>query len=73
MQHPIPELFMAQKQADVQRELEHDNLVREAKSTKNPIQGWIVEELHYLSLWMIITGERLHKRCHSITNIQGCI
>jgi Ni,Fe-hydrogenase I cytochrome b subunit len=73
MQHPIPELFMAQKQADIQRELEHDKLVREAKSTKNPIQGWIVEELHLLSLWMIITGERLHKHCHSTTNIQGCI
>lgn len=35
MQHPIPELFVAQRQADLQRETEHSNLVREAKTQTN--------------------------------------
>ena len=32
MHHALPELYMAQKQADLQREIKHNQLVREIKS-----------------------------------------
>jgi hypothetical protein len=65
MRHPFPEVFMAQKQADVQREIEHNNLVREAKNANPPLQGWVATRMHDLSVWMMCTGERLHKHYHS--------
>ena len=39
MQHPLPELYVAQKQADLQREIRQNYLVREAKSANKPFQG----------------------------------
>ena len=65
MQHPLPEVFIAQKQAELQREIEHSNLVREANNANIPIQGWVVTRMHDLSVWMMCTGERLHERYHS--------
>lgn len=65
----FPELFVAQKQADLQREIEHNNLVREAKSANAPYQGWIDNKMHDLSVWMICTGNRLHERYHAPTHL----
>jgi hypothetical protein len=55
MQHPIPELYIAQKQADLQREIEHNGLVNEAKKANlspherkpqtNPFQGHLIKRL----------------------------
>jgi hypothetical protein len=64
MQHPIPELYIAQKQADLKREIRHNKLVREVKSASAPGQGFIANKLHALSIWMIRTGARLHERYH---------
>ena len=69
MQHPFPEKFIAQKLADTQREIEHNKLVREAKKSSAPLQGWIANKMHDLSVWMICTGERLHERYHT-THLQ---
>ena len=66
MQHPLPELYVAQKQADLQREIEHNNLAREAKLVQ---QGWAANKMHDLSVWMICTGKRLHKRYHAPTHL----
>jgi hypothetical protein len=65
MQHPFPEIFVAQKQADTQREIEHSKLVREAKYAISPLQGWAVNKMHDLSVWMMCTGERLHEHYHA--------
>lgn len=65
MQHPFPELFVKQKLADTQREVEQEKLAREAKGTNTPLQGWVANKMHDLSVWMICTGERLHERYHT--------
>ena len=64
MRHALPELYIAQKQADVQREIKHNQLVREAKSVNAHCQGFIANELHALGIWMIHKGEQLHERYH---------
>jgi hypothetical protein len=69
MQHPFPEKFIEQKLADTQREIEHIRLMRDAKGKNSPLQGWIANRMHNLSIWMICTGERLHERYHT-THIQ---
>jgi len=69
MQHPLPELYVAQKQADLQREIGHNYLVREAKSANKPFQGWAANKMHDLSVWMICTGKRLHERYHASTHL----
>jgi hypothetical protein len=69
MQHPYPELYVKQKQADLQREIEHINLLREAKRANTPFQGWVANKMHDLSVWMMYTGERLHERYHT-THLQ---
>ena len=69
MQHPLPELYVAQKQADLQREIERNNLVREAIGFDKPLQGWAANKMHDLSVWMICTGQRLHERYHATTHL----
>jgi len=64
MYHSYPELYVAQKQADVQREIEHDRLVREAEKARSDRQGFIANELHALGIWMIRKGEQRHERYH---------
>jgi hypothetical protein len=64
MRHAYPELYIAQKQADVQREIKQNNLVREAKSDHAQRQGFIANKLHALGIWMIRKGEQLHERYH---------
>ena len=65
MQHPFPEKFIEQKLADTQREIENIRLVHEVKGKNAPLQGWIANRMHDLSIWMICTGERLHERYHT--------
>lgn len=65
MQHPFPEKFIEQKNADTRREVEHIRLIREAKIFNASLQGWVAHKMHDLSVWMICTGERLHKRYHT--------
>jgi len=71
MQHPFPEKFIEQKVADTRKEVQHIRLVREAKSanTSAPLQGWVANRMHDLSVWMMCTGERLHERYHT-THLQ---
>ena len=69
MQHQLPDFLVAQKQADVHREVEHDKLVREAEHARAYRQGFIANELHALSIWMIRYGERLHERYHARSNV----
>jgi hypothetical protein len=65
MQHPFPEKFIEQKFADTRREVEHIQLIREAKKGYAPLAGWTTSKMHDLSVWMMCTGERLHKRYHA--------
>jgi hypothetical protein len=69
MNHGLPEAFIAQKQADVQREIKHNQLVREAKSVHAHRQGFVANQLHALSIWMIRVGEHLHQRYHAQSNV----
>jgi len=64
MRHALPELYIAHKQADVQGEIEHSKLVREAKSINAHRHGFMASKLHALGIWMIRKGERLHERYH---------
>ena len=64
-QFPIIEIYVSEKMADIRREVEQENLVRTAESSPAKHPGWIINTMHNLSLWMILTGERLHKRYHT--------
>ena len=69
MHHALPELYIAQKQADLQREIKHNQLVREIKSVNAHHRAFIANQLHALSIWMIRKGERLHERYHARSNV----
>ena len=69
MLHLDPELYVAQKVADTQREIEQIRLIRKAKGNNTSLQAWANNRMHDLSVWMICTGERLHERYHT-TQIQ---
>lgn len=71
MHHALPELYIAQKQADVQREIKHNQLVREAKSVNAHRQGFIAGKLHALGIWMIRKGEHLHERYRARSNARS--
>jgi hypothetical protein len=68
MQNPLPELYIAERQAEREREIQHDKLVREAEKGKAPRPDFIANILHALSVWMIRKGKRMHKRYHSRSN-----
>ena len=44
-EHPYPELFVAQKKADIDREIDQNKLVREAKKAKFPRQIWVANKM----------------------------
>jgi hypothetical protein len=69
MQHQFPELFVAHKQADLQRELEQNILVRQAKGSNVFLRDWTANKMHDLSVWMMCTGERLHERYHTSNHL----
>lgn len=68
-QHQLPKFLLAQKQADLQREIEHNKLVIEAEKARAHRQGFIANELHALSIWLIHKGERIHERYHARSNV----
>jgi hypothetical protein len=69
MQHPLPEFFIAQKRSDIDREIAHIKLAREAMNANKHVQGWVANMMHDLSVWMMRTGERLHERYHTTTHL----
>ena len=65
MQHPFSEILVTHKQADIEREIDQIKLIREAEQANAPFPGWAANKMHDLSVWMILTGERLHERYHA--------
>ena len=63
------EIIAEEERADFRREMEQLRLEREASSTKLRKPNWIEHKLHDLSVWMVSTGERLHKRYHDPDSI----
>jgi hypothetical protein len=59
------EIIMEERRADFEREMEQLRLEREALSTKPHQPNWVDLRMHDLSMWMVTTGERLHRKYHS--------
>ena len=64
-QLPDVEIYVTEKLADIERDVEKLNYIREIERANAPVPGWIASKMHSLSVWMIRTGERLHKRYHA--------
>ena len=58
------EVVMEERRADFRREMEQLMLEREAQSTNAHKPGWLQRRLHDFSMWMMSTGERMHRRYH---------
>jgi len=58
------EILAEEQRADFRREMEKYRLEREAQSTKPRKPNWLERRTHDLSMWMVSTGERLHRRYH---------
>ena len=58
------EILAEEERTDFRREMEQFRLEREARSTKPRKQNWLEHRIHDLSVWMVTTGERLHRRYH---------
>ena len=58
------EVLMEEKRADFRREMEQLRLEREATSTKLRKTKWMERRMYDLSVWMVSTGERIHRRHH---------
>jgi hypothetical protein len=58
------EVLMDERRAEFSREIEQLRLEREALSTKQRNSGWAGRRMHDLSMWMMSTGERMHRRYH---------
>jgi len=62
---PDVEIYVSEKMADIRRDVEQRNYIREIEQVNSPVPGWVASQMHRLSVWMIRTGERLHKRYHA--------
>jgi hypothetical protein len=58
------EILMEERRADFRREMEQLRLEREAISTKPHKLNWLERRMHDFSMWMMYTGERMHRRYH---------
>ena len=58
------EILAEERRADFRREMEKYRLEREAQNTKPRKPKWLQHRMHDLSVWMMTTGERLHRRYH---------
>lgn len=58
------EILMEERRADFRREIEQLHLEREALAAKPRKPGWVEHRLHDFSIWMMTTGERMHRRTH---------
>ena len=72
MQHWLPEKLVETRRADFRREIEQLNLVHEAENAYGARQSWVGQQLHDLGVWMMTTGERLHKRYHAPEPLPRC-
>ena len=63
------EILMEERRADFRREMEQLRLEREAQITKPHKVNWLERRMHSFSMWMISTGERLHRRYHEPVTI----
>ena len=63
------DVVVEEERADFRREMDQLRLEREASSTKPRKPNWIEHRLNDLSVWMVTTGERLHKRYHDTDSI----
>ncbi len=59
------EIIMEERRADFEREMEQLRLEREAMSAKPHKPNWVDHRMHALSMWMVTTGERLHRKYHN--------
>lgn len=64
-QLPDVEIYVTEKLADIKLEVEQNNFVRKTERANAPIPSWVASQMHDLSVWMIQTGESLHKRYHA--------
>jgi hypothetical protein len=71
MNNQLHEFLIAEKRADLERELEHNRLLHEAENARARRQGFIGNILHALSIWIIRVGERLHERYHVSAHLPG--
>ena len=63
------EVLAKEERADFRREMEQLQLEREALNTKPRKQNWLEHRMHDLSVWMVTTGERLHRRYHDTDSL----
>lgn len=63
------EILAEEERTDFRREMELFRLEREARSTKPRKQNWLEHRMHDLSIWMVTTGERLHRRYHDTESL----
>ena len=59
------EIIMEERRADFGREMEQLRLEREALNTRPHQPNWVDHRMHDLSMWMVTTGERLHRKYHN--------
>jgi hypothetical protein len=62
---PDIEIYVTEKMADIKYEVEQSNFVHDVERANAPIPSWVASQMHGLSVWMIKTGQRLHKRYHA--------
>jgi hypothetical protein len=63
------EVLAEEERADFRREMEKYRLEREAQSTKPRQPNWLERRARDFSMWMVSTGERLHRRYHDTTPV----
>ena len=68
-QFPDIEIYVTEKLADIKHEVEMNNFIHNVEKANSPIPSWLASRLHGLSVWMIQTGQRLHKRYHAPTHM----
>jgi hypothetical protein len=59
------EILMEERRADFGREMEQLRLEHEAINTKPRKPNWVDRRMHDLSVWMVTTGEHLHRKYHN--------
>ena len=68
-QIPDIEIYVTEKLADIRHEVEQRNYVRAIERANAHIPGWVANQMHNLSVWMIQTGERIHEHYHTPAQI----
>ena len=66
---PDIEIYVTEKLADIRYEVEQNNFIRDVERANAPIPSWVASQMHSLSVWMIQTGQRLHKRYHAPSHL----